>query len=160
MAGEGIADRGENVFAVLAGGGDIAADRVPVPGDLLGPEPAGDFLLGFRGADVPLRLVGSRRDPQVGGEPEDVVAAVAQAFEQVPAGLLLAAGDPPDLPEAEDDAVPERADERRGDIAGDGGQALAAGGARGVDEPLQRLGDLDRAVRAGVCLGGVGQVTQ
>src|ERR1019366_6648588 len=84
-----------------------------------------------------------------------VVVAVAQAFQQVPAGLLFAAGDPFHLSEAEDDAVPERAGERRGDVVRDGGQALGAGGVRGVDQALQRLGDLDGPVRVRVGLGGV-----
>jgi hypothetical protein len=127
--------------------------------NLLGAEPAGYLLLGFRGAHVPFGLVGGRRDPQVGGEAEDVVVPVAQAFEQVAAGLLLAAGGALDLAEAEDDAVPERMDQGRGDLGRDGGQALAAGGVRGVDESLQGLADLDRPVLAGVGLGGVGQIT-
>lgn len=41
----------------------------------------------------------------------------------------------------------EGADERRGDLGGDGGQALGAGGVRGVDQPLQGLADLDGPVR-------------
>ncbi len=40
-------DGGEDVGAVLGGGGDVAADGVPVAGDLLGAEPAGDLLLGL-----------------------------------------------------------------------------------------------------------------
>jgi hypothetical protein len=63
--------------------------------------------------------------------------------------LLLAAGDALDLAEAEDDAVAERAGQRRGDIAGHRGQALGARGVRRVDQALQRLGDLHRPVRAG-----------
>src|SRR6266566_5022110 len=81
VAGEGVADRSEDVLAVLGGGGYVAADGVPVPGCFPGPEPAGDFLLSLGGADVPLSLVGGRRDAQVGGEAEDVVLAVAQAFQ-------------------------------------------------------------------------------
>jgi hypothetical protein len=38
VAGDRVAQGGEDAGAVLAGGGDVAADRVPVPGDLLGPE--------------------------------------------------------------------------------------------------------------------------
>src|ERR1039457_5247498 len=92
IPGEGAVDRGQDVGAVLGGGGDVAADGVPVAGDLLGAEPAGDLLLGLSGPQVAFRLIRSRRDPQVTGEAEHVVLSVAQAFEQVAAGFLLAAG--------------------------------------------------------------------
>jgi len=86
--------------------------------------------------------------------------AVAQAFEQVAAGVLLAAGAAGDLGQAEQHAVPEGVDQRRGGLVRHCRQALGAGGIGGVDEPLQGLGDLDRPVRVRVGLGGVGQVAQ
>jgi hypothetical protein len=78
-AGDRVAQGGHCVDAVLGGGGQVAADRVPVPGGLLGAEPPGDFLLGLGWPQVPLGLVGGRRDPQVVSEAEDVVLPVAQA---------------------------------------------------------------------------------
>jgi hypothetical protein len=57
---------------------------------------------------------------------------------------------------AEDDAVPEGFDQRRG-VGRHSGQPLSAGGVRSVDEPLQRLDDLGWPVAAGVGLGSVGQ---
>ena len=56
--------------------------------------------------------------------------------------------------------MPERVDERRGDVVWDCGQALGAGDVRGVDEALQGLGDLDRPVRVGVGLGSVSKITK
>ena len=145
---------------MLGGGGDVPADGVPVAGDLLGAEPARYLLLGLSGPQIALGLIRRRRDPQVGGEAEHVSLPVAQAFEQVAAGFLLAAGDAGNLGQADQDAVLERVGQGRGNIAGDGGQALAAGGVRGVDEPLQGLADLGGPVRLGVGLGGAGQVAQ
>jgi hypothetical protein len=56
--------------------------------------------------------------------------------------------------------VLERVDQRRGNVPGDRGQALGAGGVRGVDQALERLGDLVRPVLAGVLLRDVRKVTQ
>jgi hypothetical protein len=42
---------------MLGGGGDVAADGVPVAGGLLRAEPAGDLLLGFRRPQVTLGLI-------------------------------------------------------------------------------------------------------
>jgi hypothetical protein len=82
-AGERVAQRSQDVNAVLGGGGQVAVDRVPVPGGLLGAESAGDFLLGFGRAQVAFCVVGGGRDAQVASEPQHVIAAVAEAFEQV-----------------------------------------------------------------------------
>ena len=84
--------QGEDAGAVPGGGGDVAADGVPVAGDLLGAEPAGDLLLGLRRAHIPLGLVRRRRYPQVGQEAEHVVLAVAQAFRQHAGGRLSGSG--------------------------------------------------------------------
>jgi hypothetical protein len=46
------------------------------------------------------------------GEADHVVVPVAQAFQQVTAGALLASGDAGDLGQAEQDPVPEGVDER------------------------------------------------
>jgi hypothetical protein len=91
-AGEGVTDVGQDADAVLAGGAEVAADGVAVPGGLLGAEPPGYLLLRLRGPQVPLGLVGGGRDPQVIDEAEHVVLPVAQALQQVAEGLLLAAG--------------------------------------------------------------------
>jgi hypothetical protein len=82
---------GQDVDAVLGGGGQVAADRVPLAGGFFGAEPAGDLLLGFGWAQVAFGLVGGGRDRQVVDEPQHVVLPVAEAFEQVAAGVLLAA---------------------------------------------------------------------
>ena len=58
VPGEGVADGGDDVRAVLARGVDVAADGVPVAGRGLGAEPSGDLLLGFRRPQVALGLVG------------------------------------------------------------------------------------------------------
>jgi len=94
------------------------------------------------------------------GEPQHVVVAVTQAFQQVSAWALLAPGHPLHLGEAEDDTVPERVHQRPGDLIGDRGQALTAGAAGRVDQALQRLGDLDGPVRAGVFLRNGGKITK
>ena len=47
-------DGGQDVGAVLGGGGDVPAYGVPVAGDLLGAEPAGDLLLGLGWPQVAL----------------------------------------------------------------------------------------------------------
>ncbi len=47
-----------------------------------------------------------------------------------------------------------------GDVVWHCGQALAAGGARGMDESLERLGDLDGPVLAGVGSGGVSKISE
>jgi hypothetical protein len=57
VTSERVAQRGQDVDAVLGGGGQIAADRVPVPGGLLGGEPSGDLLLDFGGAQVAFGLI-------------------------------------------------------------------------------------------------------
>jgi hypothetical protein len=153
-------DGGQNVGAVFGDGGDVAPDCVPVAGDLLGAELAGYLLLGLSGSQIAFCLIGGGWDPQVGGEAEHVVLPVAQAFQQVAAGLLFAAGDAGNLGQAEQDAMLERMDQGRGDLARDGGKALSAGGVRGVDEFLEGLADLDGPVRIRVGLGGAGQVAQ
>lgn len=87
------------VAGVLAGGGRVTADGVAVPGGLFGAESSRDLLLGLRGTQVALSLVGGRGYPQVRQEAEDVGLAVAQAFQEHPAGFLLlpGAGDTADL---------------------------------------------------------------
>ena len=85
---------------------------------------------------------------------------VAQAFQQVAAGPLLAAGHLGHLGQPEQDAVLERAGQWRSDAVWDHGQALGAGGVRGVDQALQGLGDLHGPVRVRVALRGVLKITQ
>src|SRR5258708_39528741 len=108
VAVECVAQCRQDADSVLGCRGDIAADRVPVPGGLLGAQTAGYLLLGLCRAHVTFRLVGGGRDPQVQDEAEHVVLPVAQAFQQVPATLLLAAGDALDLAETENDAAAAR----------------------------------------------------
>jgi len=57
IPGERVAQGGEDADAMLGSGGNVAADGVPVPGGLLGAEPAGDFLLGFGGPQVAFGLM-------------------------------------------------------------------------------------------------------
>lgn len=98
VSGEDVADDVHDGLAVLASGVEVAAERVPVPGRLLGPEPTGDLLLGLRGVQVALGVVRCRGYPQVSEEPEHVVFAVLQAFKEAAAGLLPGAPeDPADL---------------------------------------------------------------
>jgi hypothetical protein len=54
---------------VLAGGVDVAADVEAVLGGVVAGEAAGDFLLGFQGADAALADVVRWPDPGVRGEP-------------------------------------------------------------------------------------------
>src|SRR5580658_5524943 len=126
IPGERVVQGGEDADAVLSGGGNVAADGVPVPGGLLGAEPAGDLLLDLGRAHVSLSLVRGRGYAQVKGEPEHVVLAVAQAFQQQPGGQLsrLGAGDPPDLGQSDADAVPEQPQVFRFGVGGNGGQIL------------------------------------
>ena len=86
--------------------------------------------------------------------------SVTQAFQQVAAGTLLAARHLRHPGKAEDDAVRERVHQRCGDLIGHRGQVVGAGGARGVDQSLQCLGDLDGPVRIRVELGGVSKIAQ
>src|SRR6266567_4960773 len=127
VPGEGVADGRQDGDAVLAGGVGVAANRVAVACGFLRAQPPGDLLLGLGRAQVPLGVVRRGWDAQVMHEPEHVVFPVAQAFQQVPAGRLLAAGHALDLADAEDDAVGVGVDQRPGDLAGDRVQALAAG---------------------------------
>ena len=124
---------GQDADAVLAGGIEVTADGVAVPGGLLGTKPPGYLLLRLRGPQVTLGLVGGGRDPQVVDEAEHVVLPVTQAFQQVTEGLLLAAGDLGHFGQAHQNAMLERVDQRAGDLAGNGGQTLGAGtvGGRG-----------------------------
>src|SRR5258708_38625279 len=121
VAGEGAVDGGEDVGAVLGGGGYVAADGVPVAGDLLGAEPAGDLLLGLSGPQVAFGAVRCGGYPQVRKEPEDVLLAVVQAFQQQPGRrlLLVRARDAADFGQADEDAVTE--------------QPQVGGGVRAVD---------------------------
>jgi hypothetical protein len=140
----------------------VAADGVPVPRGLLGAEPAGDLLLDLGRSHVSLGLVRGRGYAQVGQEPEHVVLAVAQAFQQQPGGRLshVGAGDPPDLGQSDADAVAEQPQVFRLGVGGNGGKALVAGEARGVDQGAQRAGDLAGPDGRGVGLGGVLEVSE
>ena len=133
-----------------------------MPGGLLGAEPAGDLLLDLRRAHVSLGLVRGRGYAQVGGEPEHVVVAVSQAFQQQPGGRLfhVGAGDPPDLGQSDADAVAEQPQVFGLGVVRDGGQALVAGEVRGVDQGAQRPGDLAGPDGRGVGLGGVLEVSE
>ena len=56
VSGEGVGDRGERVGAVLAGGGGVAPDGVPVAGGFVRSEPARGFLLGRHGIVLSTRV--------------------------------------------------------------------------------------------------------
>ena len=87
--------------------------------------------------------------------------AVAQAFQQQPAGrlLLAAAGDAPDLGQADADAVPEQFQFLRDAVCRDGIQALGACQVRLVDEGAQVRRGLAGPDRVRVGLGGVLKIT-
>jgi hypothetical protein len=86
----------------------VMAPRIAVK--MLMPCLAGDLLPRFRRAGVAFGLAVHGWDAQVGQEAEHVVLAIAQAFQQEPAGrrLLAAAGDAPHPGQA-DAAGPDRA---------------------------------------------------
>ena len=128
---------------------------------MFGAEPAGDFFLGFGGAQVSFGLVGGRWDAQVGDEAEDVVLAVAQVFQEPLAVLaVVEAGGAGAGGQAGGDGVAVGGDQRCGGGRGDGGQALSAGLVRGVDQAGDGGGDLGWPGGAWVGLGGVFQVAQ
>ena len=103
--------------AVLGGGGDVAADGVPVPGGFLGAEPAGDLLLGLGRAQVPLGLVGGGRDAQVEDEPQHVVLRGRGGIPAAPGRrALLAAAGARDLDRPRRTPWRNGVDERGGDL--------------------------------------------
>ena len=53
VAGDGVVEGGEDVVAVLADGGDVAADPQPGLGSGAGAVAAGDLDLGLDRAEVP-----------------------------------------------------------------------------------------------------------
>ena len=75
-------------------------------------------------------------------EAQNVVAAVVQAFQQVPAGMLGAALAAGDLGQAGQHAVPESAHQWGRDLVWDSGQALGAGQVCLMDQRAQRVSDL------------------
>jgi hypothetical protein len=162
VAGEGVADGGEDVVSVLGCGRCVPADGVPVPGGFLRAEPAADFLLGFRWSCVPFSLVARGGNRGVGQEPQDVGFAVPEAFRQEAGrGLLLAgAGDAADFGQPGEHAVPEQPAVFCDRGFGYGGQALVAGEVGLVDEGTQLAGDLGCPDRVWVGLGGVLQVAK
>jgi hypothetical protein len=105
-------------------------------------------------------LVGGRRDAGVGEEAQHVVLAVAEDFEQSLAVVPPGAAALGEAGQGGGAGVAVGADQGAGDGAGDGGQAAVAGLVGGVDEFLQRPGDLGGPGGAGVGLGGAGEVTQ
>ena len=90
--------------------------------------------------------------PQVRKEPQDVVLAVVQAFQQHPARRLLGvrAGDAAYAGQAGQHAVAEQPQVRGGVLAGNGVQALLAGSIGGVDQGAQGICDLAEPDRGGV----------
>jgi hypothetical protein len=159
MSEQCVTDRGEDVRAVLGGGGDVAADGVPVLGGSLGAEPAGDLLLGLGRAEVAFGLVGGGRYVQVAGEAQHIVFTIAQDFQQDPPDRLLdglgRSGDAPDVGEADPDAVAEVVDQFLPGLGVDLGAALGAGEIGLVDEGADRGLDLLGPVRAGIGPGAV-----
>src|SRR6266545_981771 len=92
VAEDGGAECWHDVEAVFGGGGDVAADGHPVAGDLLRLESSGDLLDGLPRPQVAFRLVVGGRDACVVDESQHVVFAVAEYFQQAPAGVLLGLG--------------------------------------------------------------------
>jgi hypothetical protein len=103
-----------------------------------------------------------RPGERVGEEPEHVVFAVFEAFQEAAGGrlFLVAAGDAGNLGQAHDDAVAEQPQVPGCLLLRDGGQALVAGDVGGVDEGTQLVCDLDRPDGTGVVLGGGFQVAE
>ena len=107
VPGEGAADGGDDVLAVLAGGVDVAADGVAVAGGGLGAEAAGDLLLGFRGAAGRARPGCSSAGSQCRVRNRSTSASRSlQAFQQQRPGFCFAvrAGDAADLRQPDADA--------------------------------------------------------
>src|SRR5262249_2685879 len=159
-AGEGAAQGGEHLCPVFAGGGEVAADGVAVAGGVFGAQAAGDFLLGFGGAQVAFGLVGGGRDAGVEDEAQHVGFAGTQVFQQpLPVVTLVEAGGAGaggQVGQPGGDGVAVGADQGDGGQGGNGGQAVGAGVVRGVDQP----GELGGPGGTGVGLGGVFQVAQ
>lgn len=82
VAGDGVAEGGEDVVAVFADGGDVTADAEPVGGAVGGAVAAGDLHLGFRGAEVSFGSVVGERDLCVVDEPEDLRFVGLEALQQ------------------------------------------------------------------------------
>jgi hypothetical protein len=144
ITGEGVADAGQDVDAVLAEGVDVAADVEAVLGGLRAGEPPGDLLLGLGRAQAAFADVVGGPDPGVGGEPQGVVFAVTAELQQRPAGWLGGgaawAGDGTDLGEPDADGVAELADQRFGDGCWDGCVSGVAGLVEGVDQAVAGAG--------------------
>src|SRR6266536_3381073 len=147
MAGQGTAQGGHGADAALAGGVDVAADVQPVLSDVLAGQPAGDLLLGLRGAQVALGDVVRGPDPDVEAEPGHVGFPVMAELQQVPAGVLaggaLRAGDAGKVGQPGQDGVAELADQPVPGWWRDLGLPGAAGGVPGADQPAQRALGLD-----------------
>ncbi len=86
--------------------------------------------------------------------------AVAEDFEQSLTVLAFGAAELFEVGQACGDGVAVGGGQGGGLRGGDGGLAGVAGLVRGVDECLQRRGDLGGPGDAGVGLGGVGEVAQ
>jgi len=80
------------VEAVLARGGNVAADRQEALGALRGAPAAGDLLLELDHSDVLLGLVVFERHPEVVGEAKHVGLVALQAQQQVMGLAALAGG--------------------------------------------------------------------
>ena len=97
---------------------------------------AADLQLGLGRAEVAFGLVVGERHRQVAGEQQDLVVAVAQAFEQV-AGLGLAPGDAAVFGEPDQQRVAPRVEQRVGDLGRDRRWLLVTGVVGGGVEPVQ-----------------------
>src|SRR3977135_219999 len=86
VSGDGLAQGGDDVGAVFAGGVDVSANVESVLGDVFAGQPAGDFLLGLGGPQVALADVVRGPDPGVEAEPENVVFVVTAELQQLPPG--------------------------------------------------------------------------
>jgi hypothetical protein len=122
VPGDRVAQCGEDAGAVLGGGGDVAADGVPVAGGGFGAEPPGYFcwvFAGRRSRSAPLEVGGIRRSDK---EPQDVMLTVVQVFQQHPGRrlLLVRAAHAAYLGQAHQDAVAEQPQVRCCSGGGDG----------------------------------------
>jgi hypothetical protein len=86
VADDGLAQRGDDVGAVFAGGVDVGAYVESILGDVFAGESARDFLLRCGGPQVALADVVRGPDPRVEAETQHVVLPVAAELQQIPPG--------------------------------------------------------------------------
>lgn len=82
MAGEEVAEYFHSALFVFAGGAEVGPDVEEGVGAVLGSPAAADLLLELDHPHVAFSLVVVERDPEVGGEPQDVLVVGGQPSQQ------------------------------------------------------------------------------